>query len=237
MKFALLNGERQEPQPNLSANCIGCGGLVVSRCGEVRLWHWAHKAIRNCDSWWEGETEWHRSWKDQYPTEWQEVVHQSESGEKHIADIRTQNGWVIEFQHSYINPDERRSREEFYKKLIWIVDGKRRSRDADRFFQVLGDGDGPNRSWPELRMPFPEGALFRDWISSDAPVFFDFGGDLLWLLFPQSYELWAYVLPISRSEFIEMHQQVNATEMNQFDSLLNKFSAFLKNKKRFSGIR
>jgi hypothetical protein len=41
---------------------------------------------------------------------WQEIVHRSDSGEKHIADVKTDHGWVIEFQHSYLNPEERRSR-------------------------------------------------------------------------------------------------------------------------------
>jgi competence protein CoiA len=45
---------------------------------------------------------------------------------KHIADVRTIGGWVIEFQHSTLNPDERRSREKFYQRLIWVVDGTKR---------------------------------------------------------------------------------------------------------------
>lgn len=227
MKFALINGVRQEPQPNLVAQCTVCGADVVSRCGEVRVWHWAHKATRNCDSWWEGETEWHRSWKDQFPAEWQEVVHQSESGEKHIADIRTQNGWVIEFQHSYINPDERRSREEFYKRLIWVVDGSRRVRDASRFMKVV-EQSSYNNLWPELRVTFAEGAIFRDWITSRCHVIYDFGGGTLWCLFPQSNELWAYILPISRMELIE---SLKSNNLSSFDDLVRKFRLFLESYK------
>jgi hypothetical protein len=50
----------------------------------------------------ENETEWHRAWKDQFPPEWQEIVHLAGDGERHIADVKTGDGWVIEFQHSYI---------------------------------------------------------------------------------------------------------------------------------------
>lgn len=45
-----------------------------------------------------------------------------ESGEKHIADVKTDSGWVLEFQHSNINPKERLSRNSFYPKLVWVVD-------------------------------------------------------------------------------------------------------------------
>ncbi len=50
-----------------------------------------------------------------------------------MADVRTDKGLVIEFQHSYINPEERRQRENFYKNMIWIVDGTRLQRDFPRF--------------------------------------------------------------------------------------------------------
>jgi len=38
-------------------------------------------------------------------------VHRAEDGEKHIADVKTYHGRVIEFQHSYLKPVERRSRQ------------------------------------------------------------------------------------------------------------------------------
>ena len=40
------------------------------------------------------------SWKNQFPTEWQEIIQRGNTGEKHIADVKTKDGWVIEFQHS-----------------------------------------------------------------------------------------------------------------------------------------
>jgi competence protein CoiA len=125
MKFALINRQRQEARPSLSGECPGCGRLMVARCGEVRVRHWARKQSSVCDPWWESETEWHRAWKDQFPADWQEIVQHAETGERHIADVKTHRGWVIEFQHSYLKPEERRSRDMFYPKLIWIVDGCR----------------------------------------------------------------------------------------------------------------
>jgi len=100
--------------------------------------HWAHKGSQNCDPCWENETNWHRSWKDSFPKEWQEIVHTNEeSGEKHIADVKTDSDWVLEFQHSPINPEERLSRNSFYPKLVWVIDGIRRLKDKPKFYQTL----------------------------------------------------------------------------------------------------
>ena len=223
MKFALVNNERREAESKRIGQCIVCSNTVLARCGEQRINHWAHKARILCDSWWERETEWHRSWKNQFPTDWQEIVHHAANGERHVADVRTYDGWVIEFQHSYIAPEERRSREDFYKKLIWVVNGNRRARDKPRFMRVLA-GSGPNNLWPELRVAFSEGAIFRDWITSNSHVIYDFGDEDLWCLFPQSNDLWAYALPIARLDFIQM---LSANSLNSFDHIVKSFTDFL----------
>ena len=202
MKFALVNGERKEAEPSLTGECIGCGRPMIARCGEVRIKHWAHQGRLRCDTWWEPETEWHRAWKNQFPSEWQEVVHFAQDGEKHIADVKTEQEWVLEFQHSNIKPEERQSRDNFYQKLIWVVDGKRRIRDKKQFFEALSQGRGrwiDSEKYPEIHPLFyPEGTLFRDWSTSTSHVFFDFGEDDLWWLLPQSNEEWALILQISR---------------------------------------
>lgn len=181
MKYALANGQRQEARPGLSGECQGCASPMVAKCGEVRIWHWAHLGMRVCDSWWENETEWHRSWKGQFPSPWQEFVHQAESAEKHIADVRTDHGWVIEFQHSHVKPEERRSRDAFYQKLVWVVDATRRKRDAAQFRKALEASTPVGRS-PLIRRVRPdECGLLREWSGSPAPIFFDFGnGPTLW---------------------------------------------------------
>jgi hypothetical protein len=225
MKFALVNGTRQEAQPNLKGVCVGCGGSTLARCGQVRVNHWAHQGERRCDTWWENETDWHRAWKNQFPSDWQEVIHYANDGEKHIADVKTGEGWFIEFQHSHIKPDERRSREDFYKKLIWIVDGKRRIRDEKQFVEAVRQSRGSwidNTKYPELHSLFqPDGALFRDWMTSKSYVFFDFGGVDLWGLLPQSNDEWALILPITRRQFIEFH-------IEELESVRNRFETFFK---------
>src|SRR5687768_14884017 len=117
MKFADFAGQRCEARPGLSAKCPSCEAALIAKCGDHRVWHWAHRGVRVCDPWWESETEWHRAWKNEFPTEWQEVVHIAANGEKHVADVKTNNGTVIEFQHSFLSTKERLSREMFYRKM------------------------------------------------------------------------------------------------------------------------
>lgn len=98
-----------------------CGDPALAKCGERVIWHWAHSGRLHCDPWWENETAWHRAWKRCFPEAQREVVMFAPNGEKHVADVKTTNGMVIEFQNSPMKPEELRSREAFYSRLIWIV--------------------------------------------------------------------------------------------------------------------
>jgi len=108
LKYAILNNERIEPQKGIKdATCPICGGIVIPKCGEQMIHHWAHKTTLNCDSWWESETEWHRKWKNNFLKECQEIImYDVKTGEKHIADVKTRTGIIIEFQHSPMNIKE-----------------------------------------------------------------------------------------------------------------------------------
>ena len=93
----------------------------------------AHKSRVRCDRWHESEPEWHLAWKERFPVDCQEIVRIDErSGERHIADVRTPNGFVVEIQHSPIADAELRSRETFYNRMTWIVD----ARDQAGYFQL-----------------------------------------------------------------------------------------------------
>ncbi len=106
--------------------------------------HWAHQSLRHCDTWWENETEWHRDWKSKFNQEWQEVVHHdSLTNEKHVADIKTSAGLVVELQNSTISLDEVESRERFYGKMIWIVNAEKFANNF-HFKSMLPD---PNASF------------------------------------------------------------------------------------------
>lgn len=221
MKCALVNGQRQEAQPNLSGMCPGCGRLAVAKCGEVRVWHWAHNGHRLCDPWWENETVWHRAWKNQFPADWQEIVHLAEDGERHIADVKTGAGWVLEFQHSHITPEEHRSREAFYPKLIWVVDGTRRKRDRAQLISAWKEG-APVVGKSVLRKAFSDDCrALREWASSNAPIFFDLGEkETLWYLLARISSGSTYVHPVLRAEFIEWHRSPGTELARQFDEFV-----------------
>jgi competence protein CoiA len=172
MKFAIVNGKRSEPQPKTRGSCQRCNTEMVSKCGPEVVWHWAHKSRLHCDPWWETETEWHRQWKDRFPSEWQEIVLQDErTGEHHFADVRTANGLVIEFQRSSIDPAEVQAREAFYQKMIWVVDGCKNEFDKVNFRNMRSQPDSNGIvgfHW------HGRSKLFERWRRSK-PVFIDFG--------------------------------------------------------------
>ena len=190
MRYALIEGKRTEARPRLRGMCQCCGCQTIAKCGDHVVWHWAHRQREDCDSWWESETEWHRSWKDRFPLAWQEVVHRDPvTGEKHIADVKTPNGLVIEMQNSPIHPDEMRSREEFYGEIVWVVNGDRRGPDGhsqtlDRDYFYMGRSSRPTRRNP---LAFPvewvgKSKLFHNWSNATGDVYFDFGDGILWRL-------------------------------------------------------
>ena len=157
MKFALHGGKKVEAEANIQgAVCQECDSEVIAKCGDINRHHWAHKRKNECYHYSNPETKWHRDWKNNFPLEWQEIVHTSKTGEKHIADIKTPNGLVVEFQHSPIEKDEVSTRNTFYKNIIWIVNGKRRKYDERNF------GKGNSR-------------LINQWENTGKLVFFDFG--------------------------------------------------------------
>jgi len=176
MRFALFDGQKSEPQPKLHGTCSHCGGEMISKCGRTKVWHWAHKSREICDPWWENETEWHRAWKDQFPKEWQEIsAIDFNTGETHIADVKTPHGLVVEFQHSPMPFEEMMAREAFYGSMIWIVDGLRGELDLN-FFQ-MGLGRNPIQTNPlayGLKW-WGRSRIMHNWSDSKSRVFIDFG--------------------------------------------------------------
>lgn len=75
MRFALKDNERILSSPLIKdAICPLCKKDVIAKCGNIKVWHWAHKNNKDCDSWSDGETEWHLNWKSNFPKECQEVI-------------------------------------------------------------------------------------------------------------------------------------------------------------------
>ena len=124
MQYALVNSERCEAFPGGRGECPICNSPTVAKCGPRVIHHWAHTSHKDCDPWWENETDWHRAWKNLFPEQCREISYTAPDGEIHRADVVTQTGIVIEFQHSAMTDLERLARETFYRNLIWIIDGR-----------------------------------------------------------------------------------------------------------------
>jgi len=174
MQFALINGIKSAPCKNGLGNCPLCNEDVFARCGNIKVHHWAHKSKKVCDPWWENETLWHRTWKNHFPTNWQEFIQfDSITNEKHVADLKSPDGLIVEFQHSYLTTEERLSRERFYQHMIWILDGTRRKNDLTRFNRGAAFFRGtkmPNVFF----VPYPEEIIPKEWLDSTKPIIFDF---------------------------------------------------------------
>ena len=224
MKYAVSNDQRIEATPKAVGKCPCCGADLIARCGDLKVWHWAHKGRRVCDHWWESETEWHRAWKDTFPKEWQEVVQYAEDGEKHIADIKTPDGFVIEFQHSSMKAEEKLAREQFYKNMVWVVDGKRTKNDYPRFEK----NESGWMAWRNDRAVYVHYAEFtfpKVWMNRTVPVIFDWQNeyDLVCLLPQRVGKDYDYAGPatcfrITRASFNKMiteHQRLKIPPMKK----------------------
>jgi hypothetical protein len=96
--------------------CPECGEKIVAKCGEIRVWHWAHLKTGECH-YGEGKGEWHIKWQDWF-------FNQGCAIEKKINqnrdDVVLPNGVVIELQESPISNKEIEKRESAYEKMIWL---------------------------------------------------------------------------------------------------------------------
>jgi len=118
-------GQLRGPATGLKGICTGCGNSLIAKCGPVKIHHWAHKRLNDCDPWWEAMTQWHPDWQNNFGPAWREVIlRDKQSGEYHRADIHTPQGVTIEFQHSSLSLEELEIRNTFYKKLIWVVNAQ-----------------------------------------------------------------------------------------------------------------
>ena len=118
MIYAVVNGRREAAAPGTKGVCPSCGSIVIACCGAVNAHHWRHETTEDCDSFSEGITPWHIEVQGWWPEDQREVVLGN-----HRADIKTSSGLVVEAQHSPISFDEVEAREQFYKRLVWILHG------------------------------------------------------------------------------------------------------------------
>ena len=215
MQYAMLGNQKREAAPGLFGECPGCQNRVLAKCGTQRVWHWAHLGKITCNFEREPEKEWHRNWKNDFPVEWREVIRLAQTGERHRADVMTELGLVIEFQHSPLHPNERIARESFHSNMVWVVDGTRLQRTWGKFLQ--GQRSWISTPWQGFYMThFPDESFPIEWLACTVPVFFDFSGvaetdnqkspnrKTLWLLLPGRAEGRAVILAVNRKDFLDV---------------------------------
>ena len=233
MRFALVNGLRSEAHPQLRGGCACCGSPVIPKCGQFKVWHWAHKYLAACDSWTEPETDWHRSWKDQFPSDWQEVVHtDARTNERHIADVKTADGLTIEFQHSYLKREELQARQKFYGRLIWIIDAQPESDSTNASFFRMGL-EGPVCDSPKTYTVrwSSSSKLLHKWGEPEIDAYLDFRhSDIVWRLMDFDGDAKeGLVIPVDRDQLIRDCRSGNAclgTSQEKSTTLLKIRSAY-----------
>jgi competence CoiA-like predicted nuclease len=159
MLLAIKNNKKIYAEPKKRAICPLCNGEVIAKCGEIKIWHWAHKSRFICDSFGEVESEWHLKWKKNFPKEMQEFKF-----ENHFADIYNKKQ-VIELQSTSLSPKQIIEREKFYRNMIWILNGKTLCKNL-YYFKVRY-----NWKW------FPQ-----SWGFATKPIYIDEGDKFLYLL-------------------------------------------------------
>lgn len=118
--------EIDEVKPNKKYFCPCCGAELVVKRGDIRVHHFSHRSLSDCDSFYEPMTKWHLDWQRRFPKQCREVVVKN-NGETHRADVLLRNlKLVIEFQHSHISDADVYKRNKFYTeagyRIIWVFD-------------------------------------------------------------------------------------------------------------------
>jgi len=200
MLYALINGQKELATPKIIGKCPLCDRNVIPKCGEINIWHWSHEKKENCDTWYESETNWHKSWKLAFGKEQCEVsICRNEI--RHRADIQTSKGIVIELQNSPILMQTIKKREEFYgEKMIWIINGKNFKNNV-RLYPIdeyvikkkswlgtyiqrikLDSSESINQEKKNYDKNFLWDFPKRTWANAARPIFIDFGNsELFWV--------------------------------------------------------
>lgn len=117
-----VNGNHIRAYHDSKGFCPSCNSLCIAKCGDIKIWHWAHKSDV-CSFKTEPETDWHLQWKEKalsYGCDIEVVIGNNR------ADATIHNDTVYEFQHSTMSLKEIINRTVSYSnlgyKVIWIFD-------------------------------------------------------------------------------------------------------------------
>ena len=218
--------------------CPLCGGELIPRIGKIRNWHWWHRNGHVCDDWYGTKGVWHQWWQSQFGGSQQECPLTKElDGEtcRHIADVYTNDEYVIEFQYSHLSLPDIHDREAFYGDMVWVVCGTRLEKDWKRGEDLLNRND-----WLQTEDGWRYLALNncldfnQSWRDRDKLVFFDFYGKLsepsegkdLLCLIPGEVEGARLLVRVSQVEFV---RGCSSGRMRSFiDRLMGSKQSYVK---------
>lgn len=146
--------------------CPSCGAPLITKKGEERIHHFAHKAGHICKDSWEttrsyDTSPWHVDWQQLFPKDNQEISLKL-GNICHRADViigRT----VVEFQHSIISTKKFEDRNNYYHnlgyKVVWLFDMSELFESGDIYYEKTDHG--LLVKWNNPRKAFKEHA-FKD---------------------------------------------------------------------------
>jgi competence CoiA-like predicted nuclease len=124
MIWATKNNKRIRASPKEKATCPLCNQEVIAKCGEIKIWHWAHKNKTDCE--FEPETKEHLNMKFFLKDKLPHLIIEYNLGFA-IADLYDKiDNVAIEVQHSPISKDKFLERTKNYSNngisVLWIFD-------------------------------------------------------------------------------------------------------------------
>lgn len=180
MILANHHGNRITAAPGLRAICPTCEHPVIPKTGTINAWHWAHVARTDCDPWSEPDSTWHRAWQQSVPLDRREVTIGA-----HRADMVTDDGIVVEVQHSNLNPAEIAEREHHYRRMVWIFDATEAATPVPDYYgfpeaqlDIRTPGTNPDPTYRTFRWKHARKSLAH----CTKPVWLDIGNDQVLLL-------------------------------------------------------
>ena len=113
---------KEQYKDNLTCRCCSSQLQAVLQTDKVK--HFRHVSIDECvSSTSDNLLLWHILWQSTVTVENREYIIER-NYKRHRADIYIpEKNYVIEIQHSHIDPDKIKEREIFYENIIWIIDG------------------------------------------------------------------------------------------------------------------
>lgn len=105
--------------------CPICHGDLIIKNGTKSKPYFAHKNLKDCDTFSKDTSEWHAEWINKFPDDLQEKIIKIKKHKDyfHFADIAN-NKYIIEFCNFPITQYEFNHRNSFFKeagyKIIWV---------------------------------------------------------------------------------------------------------------------